>query len=169
MDDSVSEDAMGELKGASTLFAFRTFLATSAACRTAAAALKTGAEVGLRFTDVEGDWRLCKANSGEIAFEAIKAVDPDFELIIPPRAGQAIYSRPEAEMGDLGVAFFEHITAKDSESRINVHLRSGLLKLTGRGWLGLLSRGGPPVMMWLAKKGLRGPGAIATALGRLRR
>jgi hypothetical protein len=124
--------------------------------------------VGLRFTDVAGDWRLRKASSGEIALEASKAVDPDFELIIPPRAGQVICSRPEAEMGALGVTFFEHITAKDSESRISVRLRSGLLRLTGRGWLGLLSRGGPPVMMWLAQKGLRGPGEIATALGRLR-
>jgi hypothetical protein len=72
-------------------------------------------------------------------------------------------------MGDLGVMFFEHIVAKDPELKIHVTLRSGLVKLTGRGWLGLLARGGPTMLMWMTQRGLRGPGAIATALGRLKR
>ncbi len=148
--------------------ALENFLSNSTACRVAAGSLKAGAEVAITFTDVEGDWRLVRSAPGLITLEAGKAKDPDFELRIPPRAGHAIYSRPDSDVGELGVTFFEHIVSKDPDEKIHVNLRSGLLKLTGRGWLGLLAHGGPTVMMWLARKGLRGPGAIATALSRLK-
>jgi hypothetical protein len=145
------------------------FLATSAAVRVAAITLKSGAEVAITFTDVEGDWRLRKDATSGLVLELAKAVDPDFELRIPPRACEAIYSGADSDVGELGVTFFEHIAAKHSELRINVTVRSGLLKLNSRGWLGLLARGGPTVMMWMAKRGFRGPGAIATALGRFKK
>jgi hypothetical protein len=32
----------------------------------------------------------------------------------------------------------------------------------------LLTQGGSKILGWMAAKGLRGPGAVATALGRLR-
>ena len=149
--------------------ALQHFLATSAACRVAATTLKSGAEVGIIFTDVEGDWRLRKHATGDISLELGKAVDPDFELRIPPQAGAAIYSQTDSDVGELGVTFLEHIATKHPDLRINITLRSGLLKLTNRGWLALLARGGPTVMMWMAKKGFRGPGAIATALGRFKK
>jgi hypothetical protein len=149
--------------------ALQHFLATSAAVRAAETSLKSGAEVAIAFTDVEGDWRLRKDAASGLVLEAGKAVDPDFELRIPPRASEAIFSRADTDIGELGVTFFEHIAAKDSDLRINVTVRSGLLKLNSRGWLGLVARGGPTVMMWMARRGLRGPGAIATALGRLKK
>ena len=149
--------------------ALATFLSNSPACRVAASALKAGAEVAVNLTDVDGDWRIWNDPETGIALAPGKAKDPDFELRVPPRAGTAIYSRPNADIGDLGVMFFEHIVAKDPDLKIHVTLRSGLVKLTGRGWLGLLARGGPTVLMWMTKRGLRGPGAIATALGRLKR
>jgi hypothetical protein len=149
--------------------ALRHFLATSPAVRVAEVSLKNGAEVAITFTDVEGDWRLRKDTGSGLVLELAKAADPDFALRIPPRAGAAIYSRADSDVGELGVTFFEHIAAKDSDLRINVTVRSGLLKLNSRGWLGLLTRGGPTVMMWMARKGFRGPGAIATALGRLKK
>jgi hypothetical protein len=146
-----------------------TFLLTGAACGTAAAVLRAGAEVAVTFTDLEGDFRICKHAESGIALEAGKALDPDFELRIPPRALQAICARTDADMGDLGVIFFEHIIAKDPLERISVTVHSGLVKLTRRGWLGLLARGGPTVMMWMAQKGLRGPGSVANALGRFKK
>ncbi len=149
--------------------ALQRFLATSAAVRVAAAALKNGAEVAITFTDVEGDWRLRKDAGGGLTLELAKAVDPDFELRIPPRAGAAIYSRADSDVGQLGVTFFEHIAAKHPDLRINVTLRSGFLKLNSRGWLGLLACGGPAVMLWMARRGFRGTGAIATALGRFKK
>jgi hypothetical protein len=149
--------------------ALATFLSNSPACRVAASALKAGAEVAVNLTDVDGDWRIWNDPQAGVVLAAGKAKDPDFELRVPPRAGTAIYSHADADIGDLGVIFFEHIVAKDPALRIQVTLRSGLVKLTGRGWLGLLARGGPTVLMWMTKRGLRGPGAIAAALGRLKR
>ncbi len=58
--------------------------------------------------------------------------------------------------------------AKDPTRRIGVKLRSGIVKLTKRGWLSVLAMGGPKLMMWMAGRGLRGPGAIANALSRLK-
>lgn len=168
VDDPKSEASAASAERGSSA-ALRHFLATSAACHVAASILKSGAEVAITFTDVDGDWRICKDTTNGISFEPGRAVDPDFELRIPPQATAAIVSRTDSDLGELGVKFFEHIATKHPDLRINVTLRSGLLKLSKRGWLALVARGGPGVMMWMAKKGLRGPGAIATALARFKK
>lgn len=144
------------------------FLLTSPGVRLAAASLRSGAEVAITFTNLPGDWRIFNSDAGEIAFEAVKAVDPDFELLIPPRAVASICVQSDADVGDLGIAFFEHIRAREQELKIHVTVHSGLVKLTRRGWLGVVSKGGSKVMSWMTQKGLRGPGAIATALGKLK-
>jgi hypothetical protein len=167
--DEPKDEAAADTVGPGSVAALQHFLATSAACRVAASILKNGAEVGVTFTDVEGDWHVRTHPPDGTSLEAGKAADPDFELRIPPAAGAAIFSHTDSDVGQLGVKFFEHIASKNPDLRINVVLRSGLLKLSKRGWLALLTRGGPAVMMWMAKKGFRGPGAIATALGRLKK
>jgi hypothetical protein len=144
------------------------FLLINSGAQIVARALKPGAEVAISFTDRPGDWRLYPNEAGQAVFEPTKASDPDFELSIPPGAISAICSRTEADAGELGVAFFEHIVAREQHLRIQVKVRSGVIKLTRRGWLGALAVGGPKVAMWMAKKGLRGGGAIATALERLK-
>jgi hypothetical protein len=144
------------------------FLLNSSGARLAASSLRPGAEVGITFTNIAGDWRIFSNVAGKMAFESGKAVDPDFELRIPPRAVNAICSRLDADVGDLGVAFFEHIRAPEPDLKIDATVHSGLLKLTRRGWLGVIARGGSKVVVWMAQKGLRGPGAIVTAIGRLK-
>ena len=74
----------------------------------------------------------------------------------------------DADLGELGIAFFEHIVSREPDYKIRVQLHSGLIKLTQRGWLGLLARGGPKVAMWLARKGLRGSSAVVAAMARLK-
>jgi hypothetical protein len=143
------------------------FLTSSPAARTVAASLRDGAEVGVTFTELVGEWRFF-VDHAEPWLEPGKAKDPDFELRLPPGAVKAICSQTDADIGDLGVAFFEHIITLQPEKKIRVTLRSGLVKLTKRGWVGVLAKGGPKVMGWLARKGLRGPGAVASALARLR-
>ena len=144
------------------------FLLGSSGARLAASSLRSGAEVGVTFTNLAGEWRIFSNDAGGIAFESGKAVDPDFELCIPPRALNSICSRLDADVGDLGIAFFEHIKAREPDLKIDATVHSGLLKLTRRGWLGVIARGGSKVVMWMAQKGLRGPGAIATAIARLK-
>ena len=146
----------------------RNFLLGSSGARLAASSLRSGAEVGLTFTNIAGDWRIFSDDAGGIAFEPGKAIDPDFELRLPPRAVKSICSRLDADVGDLGIAFFEHIKAREPDLKIAATVHSGLLKLTRRGWLGVIARGGSKVVVWMAQKGLRGPGAIATAIARLK-
>jgi hypothetical protein len=144
------------------------FFESSETARRASAPLKKAAEVGVRFTDVPGEFHF-KLIDGKPRFSEGRAEDPDFELTLAPGAVSAIAAHPNAEVGELGITFFQHIAAKDPESKINVKLHSGLFKLTMRGWLGVMALGGVKVMGWLAMKGLRGPSAIARALARLKK
>src|SRR5947199_7744234 len=144
------------------------FFETSESARKAAAHLRSAAEVGVQFTDVEGDFRFTMVD-GKPRFLDGKARDPDFELTLAPGAVTAIAAQPNADVGDLGILFFQHIVAQDPQSKIRVKLHSGLLKLTKRGWLGVMMSGGAKVFGWMAAKGLKGPSAIAHALGRLRK
>ena len=144
------------------------FFESSEAARRASSSLKKAAEVGVRFTDVAGEFNF-KLIDGKPRFQEGKAADPDFDLTMAPGAVIAITAAPNAEVGDLGILFFQHIVAKDPQAKINVKLHSGLFKLTMRGWLGVMALGGGKVMGWLAMKGLRGPAAIASALARLRK
>src|SRR6266550_8876990 len=142
------------------------FFETSESARKAAAHLRSAAEVGVQFTDVKGEFRFTLVD-GKPRFLDGKAKDPDFELTLAPAAVTAIAAQPNADVGDLGILFFQHIVAKDPQSKIQVKLHSGLMKLTMRGWLGVMAAGGGKVMGWLAAKGLRGPAAIGSALSRL--
>jgi hypothetical protein len=144
------------------------FFETSESARRAASHLKPPAQVAVRFTDVPGDFHFALVE-GKPRFLVGPAKDPDFELTMAPAAVTAIAARPNADVGDLGILFFQHIVAQDPQSKIRVKLHSGLLKLTMRGWLGVMASGGAKVIGWLAAKGLKGPSAIASALARLRK
>src|SRR3954469_13278351 len=144
------------------------FFETSESARKAAAHLKSAAEVGVKFTDVPGAYRFTLVD-GKPRFLDGAARDPDFELTMAPGAVTAIAAQPNADVGDLGILFFQHIVASDPQSKIRVKLHSGLLKLTMRGWLGVMASGGGKVIGWMASKGLKGPSAIASALSRLRK
>jgi hypothetical protein len=144
------------------------FLANNPGARRAASALRAGAEVAITFTDASGERRIYLNDAGDLHLEPTKAIDPDFELRIPPAALHNICSLNDADLGDLGIAFFEHIISRQQENKIHITVHSGLVKLTRRGWLNLLAQGGSKTMAWMARKGLRGPGAVASALGRLR-
>jgi len=158
----------GTAQDVDTVAILASFLLINSGVQTVARSLTPGAEVAISFTDRPGDWRLYPNEAGQAVFEPTKASDPDFELSIPPAAIWAICSGTEADVGELGVAFFEQIVAREQHLRIQVKVRSGVIKLTRRGWLGVLAKGGPKVAMWMTKNGLRGRGAIATALERLK-
>ena len=144
------------------------FFAVSAAAKTAAASLKKAAEVGVHFTDAPGDYRFT-VEDGTPRLLAGKAKDPDFELTFGPAASRALADRPNADVGDLGILFFQHMIASEADAKIRVKLHSGLMKLTLRGYLGVLAAGGSKVFGWLATKGLKGPGAVASALSKLKK
>jgi hypothetical protein len=144
------------------------FFETSEAARRASSPLKKAAEVGVRFTDIPGEFTF-KLIDGKPRFTQGRAADPDFELTLAPGAVRAIAAQTDADVGDLGIVFFQRIVAKDPDEKISVKLHSGLIKLTMRGWLSVVALGGAKVMGWLAMKGLKGPSAIASALARLKK
>jgi len=144
------------------------FFETSESARRAAAHLKPAAEVGVRFTDVPGDFRFTVVEGKPRFFDGA-AKDPDFELTMSPGAVTALAAQPNADVGDLGILFFQHIVSRDEASKIRVKLHSGLIKLTMRGWVSVMMSGGAKVIGWLAQKGLKGPSAIASALSRLKK
>jgi hypothetical protein len=144
------------------------FFETSESARRAAGSLKKAAEVAVRFTDVPGDFHF-KVIDGKPRFITGAAADSDFDLLLAPGAVAAIAAQPNADVGDLGILFFQHILSKEPNEKINVKLHSGLLKLTMRGWLGVVAQGGGKVMGWMASKGLRGPSAIASAVSKLKK
>jgi hypothetical protein len=140
------------------------FFESCEAARRASKPLKKAAAVGVRFTDVPGEFHF-KLIDGKPRFSEGPAEDPDFELTLEPQAVSAIAAQPDADVGDLGILFFQRIVAKD----IRVKLHSGLIKLTTRGWLSVMAQGGGKVLGWMASKGLKGPAAIGHALARLRK
>ena len=144
------------------------FFESSESARRASSHLRKAAQVGVKFTDIPGDYTF-KLVDGAPRFLSGPAEDPDFVLTMAPGAVTAIAAQPNADVGDLGILFFQHIVAQDPESKIHVKLHSGLLKLTMRGWLGVMAAGGGKVMAWLAKKGLKGPSAIASAVAKLKK
>src|SRR5690348_7273717 len=93
------------------------FFESSEAARKASAPLKKAAEVGVRFTDVPGDY-VFRLIDGKPRFSPGKAEDPDFELTMAPGAVTAIAAQPNADIGDLGILFFQHIIARDEQSKI---------------------------------------------------
>jgi len=148
--------------------ALQRFFETSESARRAAGSLKKAAEVAVRFTDVPGEFHF-KVIDGKPRFVTGAAEDSDFDLTLAPGAVAAIAAQPNADVGELGILFFQHILSKDPNDKINVKLHSGILKLTMRGWLGVVAQGGGKVMGWMASKGLRGPSAIASAVSKLKK
>jgi hypothetical protein len=144
------------------------FFSASAAAKTAAKSLKRAAEVGVQFTDAPGDWHF-SVDDGTPRLLSGKPRDADFALTLAPGATRALAARADADVGDLGILFFQHMVNSDPNEKIRVHLHSGLLKLTMRGYLGVLASGGPKVIGWMAQKGLKGPSAIAAAISRLKK
>ncbi len=146
----------------------RELFETSEAGRKAAASLSKAACVGVRFTDVAGDFNF-HAVGGEPRFEPGKAEEPDFELTLPPGAVHDICRKSSGEVGDVAVLFLQHVFADQPEQKILVKLHSGLIKLTLHGWLRVVVAGCPKVIGWFAQMGLlKGPSALASALSRLK-
>jgi len=144
------------------------FFETSRSAHRAASHLKPAAEVGVKFTDLPGHYRFTLVE-GKPRFLDGTPKDPDFELTMAPGAVSALAAQPDADVGELGILFFQHILSRDPDSKIGVKLHSGLIKLTMRGWVSVMMSGGAKVIGWMASKGLKGPSAIASALGRLRK
>jgi len=94
----------------------RQLLETSEAGRKAASSLSKAVSVGVRFTDVPGDFRF-HAVDGKPRFEPGKADEPDFELTLFPGAVHDVCGKSSADVGDLTVLFLQHIFANEPDQK----------------------------------------------------
>ena len=94
----------------------RQLLETSEAGRKAASSLSKAVSVGVRFTDVPGDFRF-RAVDGKPRFEPGKADEPDFELTLFPGAVHDVCGKSSADVGDLTVLFLQHIFANEPDQK----------------------------------------------------
>src|SRR2546430_17579529 len=99
------------------------FFETSESARKAASHLKAPAEVGVRFTDVAGEYRFTLVDGKPRLLDG-KAIDPDFELTMAPGAVNAIASNPDPDGGDLGILFFQNIIPQHPQRKTVVNLHS---------------------------------------------
>ncbi len=146
----------------------KTFFETSAAARRATRPLKKGASVAVTFPDDPEPYRFTM-ESGSAGFVPGRESDPDFSLVLPPKAVEEITGLEADDLGSFAVAFFKCILADEDERKVHVKLHAGFIRLTRHGYLSTMALGGPTVMMFLARQGLKGPGGIKKAIDKLRK
>ena len=141
----------------------RAFFAASAAARRATRLISGDARVDLvldggfaHFTHEDGTADVRHGTSGR----------PDFTLTLPRAAVERLTARDAADVGELGVAFFELALERDPALRIRIHLEAPTARLIAHGYLAVVALGGVKVAWWLVKNGIGHPRA---ALERLRR
>lgn len=93
-----------------------------------------------------------------------KPSDPDLYFALTPKALEELINYDSDEIGDWGVKVFSLIFTKDIEKKIVIKIKTGLLKLTFKGYLGIIPLGGAGLMKYLAKNGFSSLGKIKDAL-----
>jgi len=124
--------------------------------------LRPGAEVAL---DLDGRPARFAVEGGRAVVLDEPARDPDFTLEIPAAAVAELTDMPAADVGKLGIAFFQLVLERDPARRVRVRLHASTARLVSHGYLGVVALGGFQVALWLLKKGAANPRA---AIARLR-
>lgn len=146
----------------------KTFFETSAAARRATRPLSKRASVAVTFPDDAEPYRF-HMETKQARFVPGAAPDPDFSLVLPPKAVEEITGLSSDDLGSFAVAFFKCILADEEDRKVHVKLHAGLLRLTRNGYLATMALGGPTVVVFLAKQGLKGPSGIKKAIDKLRK
>ncbi|RMG10428.1 MAG: AAA family ATPase [Deltaproteobacteria bacterium] len=147
----------------------QSFFRSSEAATKATRPLKRDAEVGITFTDEPDTPYRFTMESGRGEVVPGTAKDEDFHLHLPPVAVDELVRLETDNLGEFAVAFFKCMLADEEERKIRVKLHSGFLKLTRRGYLKTLALGGPTVLAFMARQGLKGPAGIKKAIDKLRK
>lgn len=84
-----------------------------------------------------------------------RSADPDFVFRFTPEAVERLRTAGD-DIGAFAVALFESLTASDPAQRVDFRLAAGFGRLLRRGYVRLLVAGGPRVLAFGARRGLRG-------------
>lgn len=151
--------------------AMKEFLEEREVSGIAAAPLKDGVQIGLRFAGCEGDYHAVK-EGGRMRLKEGPASQPDWTATVTPTAVRNLLAFENADIGDLGVEVFKRmargILDPESDDHIKVHLEAGFFTIMRHGYLGILPLGGPKVAKWLAQHGLKNISGIRRVFKKLR-
>ena len=98
-------------------------------------------------------WRLVR-RGGVSVLEPGAAQDPDFAFCFAPRAIEAL-ARTRGGIGDFALALFRLALERDPERRVRIRVIAPFGRLLRRGYVGLLLRGGPKLLRFGARHGVR--------------
>jgi hypothetical protein len=137
------------------------YFETSPAARRAVAPLAEGAGVALDLD--EGPARFTRRRAGA-QVEAGAAVDPDFTLRLPAAAVERLTSNQTADVGEVGVAFFQLVLERDPALKVRVTVGAPVQRLVRHGYLAVLAQGGARVALWLIRRGVADPRRVIERL-----
>jgi hypothetical protein len=140
----------------------RRFFESALAARRATRLLARAARVGLALDDGPAHFTM---ESGAPEVRDGPAEDADFTLTLPAAAVDRITGLGSADVGALGVAFFQLVRERDPAVKARIRIHASTARLVGHGYLGVLALGGAQVAWWLLRNGIRSPRA---AIDRLR-
>jgi hypothetical protein len=98
-------------------------------------------------------WRLVRRGD-ETRLEPGPADDPDLAFCFPPAAIEAL-AATRGGVGDFALALFRLMLEEDPERRVALRVIAPFPRLLRRGYVALLLRGGPRLLWFGARHGVR--------------
>ncbi|RMF16864.1 MAG: hypothetical protein D6761_05555 [Candidatus Dadabacteria bacterium] len=121
----------------------------------AATSIAEGASSQVFFSHLDSEWHLLRREGRSLLIEG-PSPDPDFGFCFTPASIERIFSVPDdAHIADFAIELFECITSEDPETKIDFRVHAPFSQLLKRGYVKLLLRGGPRVMQYAARHGVR--------------
>ena len=135
------------------------FFATHPACVAATRCVRVGATSKVFFTHRPGEpWHLLRGSDGS-SLEQGPASDPDFAFCFPPRSIERI-TTAGGGVGGFAVALFSSIVEADASLHVGFRVIAPWMRLARNGYVRLLLAGGPQVLAFGARHGIRSVGQL---------
>ena len=134
----------------------------------AAAPLKDGTVIGMVIVGDPEPSYVLRESKRTVLKRGTPPKDPDLRFTISPAAIKRLHDFPSEDIGEFGVEFFRIMVSKEPDMELGVKLNVGVFGLTRLGFFGILALGGPAVMGFLARQGLRSLKDIRNAIAKVK-
>ena len=112
-------------------------------------------------------WRLVR-RGGVSVLEPGAAEDPDLAFCFPPAAIETL-AATGGHVADFALALFALMLETDPERRVELRVVAPFARLARRGYVDLLVRGGPRLLWFAARHGVRSVGQLRRMVEEARR
>lgn len=137
----------------------RRFYAESPACLKAAKPIKEGASSLVMFEGDDRPYALVR-EKGVSVLRPGRPEDPDMFFRFTAGAVEALASLRTRSVGEYATRIFDLILSEDPRCRVDYRLFSDFATLFRRGYVGILLLGGPAVLAYGARHGVKGIGGL---------